>query len=111
MKKEMNKAEEVTVPAEETTVPAEETTVPEKKQAVSKKKKETVRFKIPKGRSDQERGDVFVAVNGKSYLIKRGVEVDMPKEVYEVLRNSEEQMEYAQEIQENSKEQELVIGE
>ena len=33
---------------------------------------------------------VFVGVNGETYLIQRGVDVEVPKEVAEVLRHSEE---------------------
>lgn len=32
--------------------------------------------------------DVFVSVNGRGYQIKRGVEVDVPPEVVEVLNNA-----------------------
>lgn len=39
--------------------------------------------------------DVFVGVNGKTYQIKRGVEVEVPDYVAEVLRNSARQDEYA----------------
>lgn len=35
--------------------------------------------------------DVFVAVNGETYLIKRGVEVEVPLAVAEVLENSMKQ--------------------
>ena len=35
--------------------------------------------------------DVFVGVNGKTYQIKRGVEIEVPESVAEVLRNSEAQ--------------------
>ena len=39
---------------------------------------------------DNERynNDVFVGVNGKSYLIQRGVDVEVPEEVAEVLEHS-----------------------
>lgn len=37
------------------------------------------------------RDDVFVAVNGKGWLIKRGVEVEVPRAVAEVLSQSMEQ--------------------
>lgn len=40
-------------------------------------------------------GDVFVGVNGKTYQIKRGVEVEVPDYVAEVLRNSSRQDENA----------------
>lgn len=35
--------------------------------------------------------DVFVAVNGKAYLIQRGIPVKVPKAVAEVLNNSKKQ--------------------
>ncbi len=40
------------------------------------------------------RDDVYVAVNDRSFLIKRGVEVTVPRFVEEVLRNSLAQDEY-----------------
>lgn len=33
---------------------------------------------------------MFVGVNGETYLIQRGVDVEVPKAVAEVLRHSEE---------------------
>ena len=36
-------------------------------------------------------GDVFVSVNGRTFQIQRGVEVEVPECVAEVLRNSETQ--------------------
>lgn len=39
--------------------------------------------------------DVFVGVNGKSYLIQRGVEVSVPYFVAEILQNSAIQEELA----------------
>jgi hypothetical protein len=41
--------------------------------------------------SDKYKGDVFVQVNGRSYIVKRGKNVKVPKEVAEVLQNSQEQ--------------------
>ena len=35
--------------------------------------------------------DVFVGVNGKTYQLKRGVDVEVPESVAEVLKNSERQ--------------------
>lgn len=35
--------------------------------------------------------DVFVGVNGKTYQIRRGVDVEVPESVAEVLKNSENQ--------------------
>ena len=48
----------------------------------------TVRIKLPLTKS--ERDDVFVGLNGRTFLIKRGVEVDVPEGVAEILRNREE---------------------
>ncbi len=38
---------------------------------------------------DKYKDDIFVAVNGKRYQIKRGVDVMIPESVYEVLINSQ----------------------
>ena len=46
-----------------------------------KKGEKLIRFKIPLGSADKDRADVFVAVNGKSYLIKRGVPTELPESV------------------------------
>ena len=78
----------------------------EQKQAAE----EMVRFSIPTGRSDLDKQDVFVAVNGKSYLIKRGETVELPKSVVEVLENSEAQNAYALEYMEKVKNQEIKQG-
>ncbi len=53
--------------------------------------KNTVKVRIPKTKNDQE--DVFVSVNKDTWLIKRGVEVEVPASVAEVLRHQEEMME------------------
>ena len=50
-----------------------------------------VKIRIPRTKSDQE--DVFVSVNLRSWLIKRGVEVEVPECVAEVLRHQEEMLE------------------
>lgn len=78
----------------------------EKKQTAE----EMIRFRIPTGRSDLDKQDVFVAVNGKSYLIKRGETVELPKSVVEVLENSEAQNAYALEYMEKVKNQEIKQG-
>ena len=41
--------------------------------------------------NDRYKGDVFVAVNGRRFQIKRGVEVKLPKYVAEVLAQLAEQ--------------------
>ena len=40
------------------------------------------------------KGDLFVSVNGVNYKIRRGVEVEVPPEVAEVLEHSQQQDEY-----------------
>ena len=63
--------------------------------AETKKTEETkeklVKIRIPRTRADQE--DVPVWVNNRSWLIKRGVEVEVPECVAEVLRHQEEMLE------------------
>ena len=54
-------------------------------------KEKMVKVRIPRTKADQE--DVFVSVNLKTYLIKRGVEVEVPDFVAEVLRHQEEMLE------------------
>ena len=54
-------------------------------------KEKMVKIRIPRLKADQE--DVFVSVNMRTWLIKRGVEVEVPECVAEVLRHSEEMME------------------
>ena len=66
------------------TVKTEETVAEE---AVEK----TVKIRIPKTKKEQE--DVFVSVNNKTWLIKRGTEVEVPECVAEVLRHQEEMLE------------------
>ena len=57
------------------------------------KKEETVKIKLPRGRKDE--GDVFVSVNERTWLIKRGVEVEVPVCVAEVLEHQEQLQEEA----------------
>ena len=54
-------------------------------------KKNTVKVRLPKIRADQE--DVFVSVNDYTCIVKRGVEVEVPDYVAEVLRHQEEMLE------------------
>ena len=53
--------------------------------------KKMVKIRIPRTKADQE--DVFVSVNMETFLIKRGVEVEVPDYVAEVLRHQEEMLE------------------
>ena len=55
--------------------------------------KNTVTIRLPLSRSEKE--DVYVAVNGKSYLIKRGEPVKVPASVAEVLQRREQMLEEA----------------
>ena len=49
-----------------------------------------VKLILPLTRHDKE--DKWCAVNGKTFLIKRGVEVEVPDYVAEVLHNEEEML-------------------
>lgn len=40
---------------------------------------------------DKYKDDIYVAVNGRRFQIKRGVKVMIPRYVYEVIQNSAEQ--------------------
>lgn len=53
--------------------------------------KKMVKVKIPRTSPKQE--DVFVSVNNYTCLVKRGVEVEVPDFVAEVLKHQEEMME------------------
>lgn len=53
--------------------------------------KKMVKIRIPRTKSDQE--DVFVSVNMETFIIKRGVEVEVPDYVAEVLQHQEEMLE------------------
>lgn len=50
-----------------------------------------VKVKIPRTKADEE--DVFVSVNLETFLIKRGVYVEVPDYVAEVLEHQEEMLE------------------
>ena len=54
-------------------------------------KQKMVKVRIPRTKADQE--DVFVSVNNYTCVIKRGVEVEVPDFVAEVLRHQEEMLE------------------
>ena len=49
-----------------------------------------VKIKLPLTRTEKD--DVWVAVNGKSYLIKRGETVEVPASVAEVLQHKEDML-------------------
>ena len=56
-----------------------------------------VKIKLPKTRTEKD--DVYVAVNGRSYLIKRGEYVEVPAAVAEVLENREKMLNEAMEFE------------
>ncbi len=53
--------------------------------------KDTVFVKLPRVGLEQE--DVFVSVNNRTYIVKRGEKVEVPAFVAEVLRHQEEMLE------------------
>ena len=55
-----------------------------------------VQIKLPRNRKAED--DMFVSVNERTWLIKRGVEVEVPECVAEVIRNSELMQEEAYEF-------------
>ena len=57
----------------------------------SGKTEKLVKVRMPKTKADQE--DVFVSVNMRTWQIKRGVTVEVPECVAEVLRHQEEVLE------------------
>lgn len=54
-------------------------------------KQKMVKIRMPRTKKDEE--DVFVSVNNYTCIIKRGVEVEVPDYVAEVLRHQEEMLE------------------
>ena len=53
----------------------------------------TVKIKIPLTKNEKD--DVYVALNGKSYLIKRGEYVDVPVGVAKILEHKEKMLQTA----------------
>ena len=70
-------------------------------EATKTEKEKLVKIRIPRERERQD--DVFVCVNGRTWLIKRGVEVEVPECVAEVIRNAEEVAEQAYAFNESVK--------
>lgn len=77
--------------ATETTQAAENAAV--KKAAKPKK----VKIKLPLTRTEKD--DVYVGLNGKGYLIKRGVEVEVPVGVAKILERKEKMLSVAMEYE------------
>ena len=55
--------------------------------AEAKKKTETIRLFSDGGKY---KGDLFVSVNGVNYQLQRGKNIEVPPEVAEVIRHSQE---------------------
>ena len=83
---------------EENVATVEETTAAEVETVPAVKK---VKIRIPRTKADEE--DVFVSVNMETFIVKRGVEVEVPDYVAEVLRHQEEALEEIMLFNENSK--------
>lgn len=60
-----------------------------------------VKIRLPLTRTETK--DEYVAVNGKSYQIKRGVTVEVPEYVAEVIQNSEEMLSISMAYEEEAK--------
>lgn len=60
-------------------------------------KPKKVKIKLPLTRAEKE--DVFVGLNGKTYLIKRGVEVEVPMGVAKILERKEKMLAIAMEFE------------
>lgn len=57
----------------------------------------TVKIRLPLTR--EEKDDVFVGLNGRTYLIKRGETVEVPEGVAEILKHREEMLMQAMEFE------------
>ena len=76
------------------------TTKPETVVEEKEKKEKTVKVRIPKTKEQQD--DVFVSVNNRTWLIQRGVEVEVPECVAEVLMHQQEMAEAAMDFEERA---------
>lgn len=94
---------EESVALEETVTP-EETTPPEETAAPEEQKEPTEKIFLFKDDSTY-RDDLFVSVNGRNFQIQRGVEVEVPACVAEVIRNSDRQKQLAEQRLEKLAEQ------
>lgn len=68
---------------------------------MAENKQKMVKVRIPRTKKDEE--DVFVSVNNYTCIIKRGVEVEVPDYVAEVLRHQEEMLEEIMIFEENAR--------
>ena len=63
-------------------------------------KEKMVKIRIPK--TKEQTDDVFVSVNSRTWLIQRGVEVEVPACVAEVLMHQQEMLEKAMAYEEEA---------
>ena len=61
----------------------------------------TVTIRLPLSRNEKD--DVYVAVNGKKYQIKRGHDVKVPENIAKVLKRKEKCLEVAMAYEEKAK--------
>lgn len=88
---------------EETTAPEENATT-EEAAAPEEQKEPTEKIFLFKDDSTYK-DDLFVSVNGRNFQIQRGVEVEVPACVAEVIRNSDRQKQLAEQRLEKLAEQ------
>ena len=67
-----------------------------------------VTIRIPLTRTEKD--DIFVAVNGKKYLIKRGVDVKVPESVAKIIKRKEKCLEDAMAYEEKAKQNLSSLG-
>lgn len=63
----------------------------EKKETVKETKEKMIKIRLPRTRENAD--DVFISVNNRTWLIQRGVEVELPECAVEVLHHQEEMIE------------------
>ena len=67
---------------------ANETKTKAAEPATKTKERKMVTIQLPKVKKDQE--DLYVACNGERFIVQRGVQVEVPDYVAEIIRNGEE---------------------
>lgn len=70
--------------------------------------------KLPRLHGQNANQEEFFSVNGKNYIIKRGIEIEVPEEVAEVIRNNNQAedyaMNYVDELERAQKDKEKELG-
>lgn len=69
--------------------------------AAAKPQKSTKTIRLYKD-NDKYKDDVQVIVNGTVYIVKRGIDVEVPNFVAEVLDNAQQQSQYAIEVSDST---------